>query len=116
LISLLTAAHLVQQEQEATQRVRQDRAMLVNFDASWCGYCRKMDRETWKHPTVVARLGEMVAVRGTPTILLVDGDGQVAARAGGFMDSRQFLEWLEEGLAGVGAARPVDSTIRVSGP
>ena len=96
--------------------------MLVTFVTNWCGFCRKMDRTTWKHPTVLERLGEMVAVRvdaeegrpgrkfsgrelaarygvtGYPTIMLLDGGGAVISRTGGYQQPRQFLEWLEAGL------------------
>jgi len=96
--------------------------LLVNFITDWCGYCKKMDRTTWKHPSVVERLDELVAVRvdtedsravngfsgadiaaryginGTPTTMLLGGDGAVLARAGGYQDPRQFLTWLEESL------------------
>ena len=30
-----------------------DKLYLVDFYTSWCGYCKKMDRETFSNPTVV---------------------------------------------------------------
>lgn len=95
------------------------RPMLVNFVTDWCGYCIKMDRTTFKHPSVVARLSEIVAARvdtedprevhgyrgadlaarfqvgGTPTFALVDGGGRVLARTGGYQTPEQFLRWLD---------------------
>lgn len=112
--------------------------MVVSFETSWCGYCRKMNRETWKHPSVIESLAEIVAVRvnaedarerngfrgqdlanrykvtGYPTILLIDADGRVLNRTGGFLNPRQFLDWLERSLTRVG--RDPAGTIRVSGP
>jgi thiol-disulfide isomerase/thioredoxin len=100
--------------------------LLVSFETSWCGYCRKMNKETWGHPEVVDRLGELVAVRvdaedareragfvgrdlaaqyrvsGYPSILLLDADGRVVDRTGGFQPPRQFLSWLENSLRRVG--------------
>ena len=36
--------------------------LLVYFFAGWCGYCKKMDRETWAHPSVVERTDALVPV------------------------------------------------------
>ncbi len=38
------------------------------------------------------------AVQGFPTVLLLDGGGDVLARSSGFMPPRQFIDWLEESL------------------
>lgn len=105
--------------QQAKER---DVPMLVHFYASWCGYCKKMDRETWADPEVVARTagminvrvdvdqtevvrgysGERVAgrygIRGTPSQMIVDGDGELLARAGGFQRPGQLLGWLEDSM------------------
>jgi thiol:disulfide interchange protein len=99
------------------------RPMLVNFVVDWCGYCRKMDRETWKHPSVVERMRDFVAVRvdaeeaprgggaggadlaatfgvsGFPTLLLMDADGRVLSRTGGYQSPRQLLTWIERSLS-----------------
>lgn len=113
------------------ERARSEgKPLLVNFVTNWCGFCRKMDRTTWKHPTVVERLGELVTVRvdaedpepgrelsgrelaarygvtGYPTIILLDGGGGVISRTGGYQQPRQFLTWLEAGLGRVARAGP----------
>jgi thiol:disulfide interchange protein len=101
----------------------ENKPLLVNFIANWCGYCQKMDRTTWKHPEVVRRSGELVAVRvdaeegrqrdgfvgrelaqryqvhGYPTLVMIDADGKEIARSGGYQDPRQFLGWLDGSLA-----------------
>jgi thioredoxin-related protein len=117
----------------------EDKLLLVTFVTNWCGYCSKMDRTTWKHPGVVERLGDVVAVRvdaeessernghsgtrlagqygvqGFPTILLLDGGGQVIARTSGYQEPRQLLGWLDNAFRGVGrSASP--APMRVSGP
>ncbi|MBQ9418426.1 MAG: thioredoxin fold domain-containing protein [Bacteroidales bacterium] len=42
--------------EEASKATIGDRLYLVDFYTSWCGYCKKMDRETFTDPTVVALL------------------------------------------------------------
>jgi len=114
-------------------------AVLANFTANWCGYCKKMDRTTWKSPAVIDRLAGIVPVRvdvdetrprngqagadlaarfgvqGTPTLILLDRDGQVIDRASGYLDSRQLLEWLDRTL-GRPADRESADTMQVSSP
>lgn len=101
--------------------------LLANFTANWCGYCKKMDRTTWKSPAVIERLAGVVAVRidvdetrprdgmsgadvaarygvqGTPTLILLSHDGEIIARSSGYQDSRQLLDWLDRSLG-----RPVE--------
>jgi len=110
--------------------------LLVTFVTNWCGYCRKMDRTTWKHPAVVERMDDVVAVRvdaeearerngfvgrelagrygvtGYPAVLLLDGGGAVIARSGGYQEPRQLLGWLEDSFSRLGRG----ASLRTTGP
>jgi thiol:disulfide interchange protein len=114
--------------------------LLINFIANWCGYCQKMDRTTWKHPEVVRRSGDLVAVRvdaeegrqrdgfvgrelaqryqvqGFPTLVVIDADGNVIARSSGYQDPRQFLGWLDGALARAGRTGFDSNLSAVSSP
>lgn len=121
---------------DGLQRARaEDKPLLVNFIATWCGYCTKMDNTTFKHPSVIERMDDFVPVRldiddtrsiggfagadlareyqvdGTPTTLLLDLDGRVLARAGGYQSTRQFLLWLDDALN----RAPAGGNLAVSG-
>ena len=96
--------------------------LVVTFIAEWCGYCKQMDRTTWKDPRVIENLADVVAVRvdveeikprnghagsdlaarygvrGTPALLLLDPQGRVLARADGYRDARDTLAWLDGAL------------------
>jgi thiol:disulfide interchange protein len=97
--------------------------VLVQFFATWCGYCRKMDATTFKNAAVIADLQKAVAVRVDgeeaeardgyrgaeladkygvrmfPTHVLIDGDGRVVAKAPGFMEPQAFLSWFKMSVA-----------------
>jgi thiol-disulfide isomerase/thioredoxin len=115
------------------------RPVLAYFTASWCGYCKKMDRTTWKSPAVIERLADVVAVRvdvdetrprngqagvdvaarygvqGTPTLAVLDRSGQVVSRTSGYLDERQLLDWLDRSVGRPATRQPPD-TIQASSP
>jgi len=116
---------------EGLERARaEEKPILVNFIASWCGYCSKMDRTTWKDSDVVRRTGDLVTVRvdaeegverngfsgrdlaqryqvyGYPTLLMLDADGREIARTSGYLEPGQFLAWLSGTLARAGQPGP----------
>lgn len=75
------------------------RQLLVDFNADWCPPCIAMKHDTWPDPEVVSLISEFYVpllididqdtivsaryeVEAIPTILVLDGAGEVAARAG----------------------------------
>jgi len=116
------------------------RPILAYFTASWCGYCKKMDRATWKSTDVIERLAGIVAVRvdvdetqsrngqagadvaarfgvqGTPTLVLLDLDGRVISRTSGYQDPRQVLEWLDRSLGHPAKEDEPLDTLQISSP
>jgi thioredoxin-related protein len=86
--------------------------MVVFFFTTWCGYCKKMDRETWKDPAVIDEMSrnfiasrvdversEQLAVpfgiETYPTIVMLDGGGREISRAVGYRTPRELLRWLD---------------------
>ena len=98
----------------------EDRLALVDFYAEWCEPCRLMDRETFGDRRVIAALEDLVAVRvdaeetrprygytgavlaerygvtGYPTLMLLNGDGEIVAKQSGVQTPRQLLAWIDQ--------------------
>jgi len=106
---------------ETAQKLAQNdgKKVVVDFYASWCGYCKKMVDETYTSDVVgktmntyyhfvrvdiesdetlvfngksssMKELAASFGVRSTPTYLFVDSDGKVIGAQPGFMPPPMF--------------------------
>jgi len=99
-------------EAQAKAKTEQ-RPLLVDFTASWCGACKELEKHTFSEPDVAAEAGRFVAVkvdatdnddpvvsdtmekhevRGLPTVLVYDSKGEEAARCTDFVPPKPFLD------------------------
>ena len=113
--------------------------VLLEFTASWCVYCKRMEKATLTDPAVAARITEhFVAVRvdadkhkdlvselgikGLPAILIVSPDLQIIERISGFQTAEALVTKLDQLTTGqnpvaatkrqVTSARPVPADSR----
>ena|SRR5579871_2696065 len=97
------------------QARRSKEALLVSFHAPDCGWCEKLDAETFSDPEVIElsrrcvcvrvdgevdrALAAQYAVTAFPTTLLLNPQGHVLARVFGYLPPEHFLPLLRAALA-----------------
>lgn len=95
------------------EAARTSKPILADFEADWCGWCKKLDRETFGNGDVIKlvetffvpvridtdhepKISARFAVKGLPTILLLSPDGKELRRLSGFRPADKFLSELRQ--------------------
>jgi thiol-disulfide isomerase/thioredoxin len=87
------------------------RIVMVDFFTTWCGWCKRLDRETYADPRVTERCGALIAVKvdgdrrrdlakrygvtGYPTIGFLHADGTPLQMVVGFQSAGNFVATLD---------------------
>ena len=91
-----------------------DRLVMVDLYTDWCGYCKKLDAETYTDPAVIRASQQIIPVklnaeresdgieiatrlhvRGFPCIYFLNGAGEVEGMVGGFEPAGVFLNSMQ---------------------
>ncbi len=125
LLAILSAVQLLASSpamaidfQGSIEAARKDdtanRPMVVSFGAPWCGWCRKMEADTFASPEVKAisekylwvkvdvdeqsELAARYQVEGLPRTIVLDVKNRMIGSADGYMAPARFIKFLEESL------------------
>jgi thioredoxin-like negative regulator of GroEL len=89
--------------------------IIADMYADWCGWCKKMDAETWSAPQVIQQQGKYVFLKlnaekesdgialrkkflitSFPTVMVLNSDGSEFDRLEGYLPAQKFLQTLNE--------------------
>ena len=104
---------IVNHPAEAFQRAADsEKGVIMDFYADWCAACKELDEKTWIDQELIARKQSWIylkidltrttpelakiqsryQVRGLPTVILFDSDGDELTRFSGFKTAKQVLK------------------------
>ena len=115
--------HVYLTDANFTEKMKdKDRIILVEVTASWCGWCKELQRNTF--PEVIKTYGDQVRIYfvdadkqgrqwvakkhltySLPGITLIR-TGKVLARQHGYSEWARFSTWMTNGLNNVGEYEP----------
>jgi thioredoxin-related protein len=90
-----------------TQAKATNKLVMADFYTDWCGWCKRLDADTFSDRRVIQSSGQFVSVKinaekegvaaakkygvsGYPAILFIDPAGKVADKIGGYMPPTEF--------------------------
>jgi len=89
----------------------ENKPVFLDISASWCGYCKRMKSKVYTEPEVAKlynatfinvsvdgengegiQLAKKYGVKGYPTFVFLNPDGNISYQTSGFHNKEQFLE------------------------
>ncbi|WP_437187768.1 thioredoxin family protein [Planctomicrobium sp. SH668] len=88
-----------------------NKPILVVFGAEWCGYCKKLDKETLNAPELKKyiaaeyvplyldldkeqKIGEILEVESLPSTVVLSADAEILGRIEGFQNANEYQKSL----------------------
>jgi TonB family protein len=105
-----------------TQAEQEHKIIFIDFFTTWCEPCKRMDKDTWQNPAVIALLKEKTialkidaeknvpmaehyGVNAYPTLALIRADGTLIESLVGYRDAATFSRDFADTLAGTKLAQ-----------
>lgn len=93
----------------------ENKPMLLDFYTDWCGWCKRLDKDTYGNEEVIKlsqqfvcvkvnaeenqQLAKTYNVRGFPTTVFLNPEGSLIAAVPGYMPPADFLSQMKSVLA-----------------
>jgi len=90
-----------------TKAKETNKPIMIDYYTGWCGWCKKLDKSTYRDSSVVAKSAEFInakidaekdrksatlhGVSAYPTILFLDSSGKEVSRVSGYKNGPEFV-------------------------
>jgi tetratricopeptide (TPR) repeat protein len=109
---------------------RENRYVFIDFYATWCGPCKRLDEVTYPDSKVSDLLNSMIAakwdaekdpwiaiakqykVSAYPTLILLDPSGKEVDRHLGFLEAKEFVSTIDGYRNGIGTIADLENQLR----
>ena len=105
---------LTSYEEAMTSAKKNKQPIMIDFYADWCGWCKRLDSDTYVHEDVVTLAQGFVSLKidadvekaisskykvvGLPTILFIDANGNEIHRVVGYRPPEDFVKEMNSAL------------------